>query len=275
MLQSLERQSGLPLAFDPLAGVLTWPAGRIQGNEASERNADEMRDYRAEAEAQPSSEVVYRVWRHIAHIGDEEKLRAARLRYDITIIRAGAFIGERREYFRTAGHYHSEKPGTGLTYPEVYEVLFGRVYWLIQRPERGNPAALEEIYVIEAGPGEKAVIPPGFGHLTVNAFAEPCVVANVSFDGLTNEYELFRQHRGGGYWIVEGPTKDTIAFEPNPGYLRIPGLSKLRPREVPELGLLRAKPLYTLLRDLEKLRFLIQPEEFTPLLALKRCYKLL
>lgn len=277
MLQSLERQSGLPLAFDPSAGVLTWPAERIRGGEASERSADEMREYISEPDARTSAGIIYRVWRNLTHVGDDAALASARLRYDITIINPGVFAGAKREYFRTAGHYHyhPEKRETGLTHPEVYEVLSGRAYFLIQRPEPGNPDALAELYVIEAGPGEKAVIPPGFGHIAVNVFPEPCVLANWIANGFTYDYEPFRRLRGGGNWLFEGPVSSTIAFETNPHYQRVPELEKLRPREVPELGLMRSKPLYTLSSNLEKLRFLSQPEEFTSLLTLKRCYKFL
>lgn len=271
MLISLERQSGLPIAFDPSANAIHWPAGVAVGK-ISPRSAREMREYIREPGARADRETVYTVYREVARSDDALRIRASHLRYDITVIPPGHFAGERREYFRTAGHYHPEKPGTGMAYPEVSEVLAGRAYWLIQRLEAGNPGVIEQTYAIEAGPGEKAVMLPGFGHISVNAFAEPLVMANWISNALADDYEPFRTLRGGGYWLVAGKVPETIEFERNPNYRAVPELRKLRPIEMPELGLIRSRPLYALAHDLGKLAFLNAPEQFTHLLTLDRCY---
>ncbi len=239
-----------------------------------------MRGYIREPEAHANRETIYTVWREVARSDDGGRIRAAHLRYDITVIPPGCFAGNRREFFRTAGHYHPLKPGTAVAYPEVYEVISGRAYWLIQRPARpaggpqaANPAVIEEIYAIEAGPGVKAVMLPGFGHISVNAFAEPLVMANWIGDGFDYEYAPYRRFHGGGYWILEGESPDSIEFELNRNYERVPELKKMAPREVPEFGLLYSQPLHALARDLGKLRFLNSPEEFTDLLTLDHCYR--
>ncbi len=274
MLISLERQSGLPIAFDPAANAIHWPAGVAVGT-TSARSAEEMREYIREPGAHADQETIYTVYREAARSDDEERIRASRLRYDITVIPPGHFAGERREFFRTAGHYHPLKPDTRFTYPEVFEVIAGRAYWLLQRPNRNDPAVIEEIYVIEAGPGEKAVMLPGFGHISVNAFAEPLVMANWISDAFVYDYEPYRTLRGGGYWAVEGPTPETIEFERNPHYTSVPDLVKLRPAEVPELGLLRSQPLYALVQHLEHLQFLNEPEKFRDILTIEHCYRIL
>ena len=87
-----------------------------------------------------------------------------------------------------------------------------------------------------------------------------------------HDYEPYRRFRGGGYWLLEGSPPDTIEFERNPHYESAPGLKKLRPNEVPALGLTRSSPLYALTAGLGQLRFLTEPERFLDFLTIERCY---
>lgn len=272
MLQSIEHQSGLPIAFDPSANAIHWSEG-VQAGEPRVRTLEEMRDYISEPDAQALTNTIYTVHRNVARHEDSGRIAAAGLRYDITVIPPGSFAGRKKEFFRTAGHYHPLAPGGEIAYPEVYEVLIGRAYWLLQRPDAGNPAMLEEVYLVEAGPGEKAVMPPGFGHLSINVRAEPLVLANWIADSFAYDYAPYRRARGGGYWALEGETPDTVEFELNTNYARVAELKKLRPREAPSLGLLRSQPLYGLADNLEKLRFLSDPRPFAGLLAVDKCYR--
>lgn len=276
MLQSIEHQSGLPIAFDPLSGAIHWPEG-IAADKAHVRSFAEMREQIREPEASPPRDAVYTVYRHVARKVDAAAIRNARLRYDITIIPPGCFRGTRNEFVRTAGHYHTLLPGGpssgGMTYPEVYEVISGRADWLIQRPRAENPSTLEAVFLIEAGPGEKALIPPGFGHISINAGTNPLVMANWISEDCTYDYGPFRKFRGGGYWLLEGEMPGTIECERNPGYAAVPELEKLRPKEIPELGLVRSRPLYSLAREPERLRFLNDPEPFLGLLGIDTCYR--
>ena len=273
MLQSLERQSGLPIAFDPGAAAIHRPPA-VVGGEESVRTAEAMQEYVSDPSARPTQETVYTVYRNLARPQDAAAIAHAQVRYDMTVIRPGFFIGERKEFFRTAGHYHSLKAESGIAYPEVYEVISGRAYWLLQRPAAEEPARLEEIYLVEAGPGEKAVMLPGFGHISVNVHSEPLILSNWINDTFGYNYEPYQRFRGGGYWVVER-TPDLIEFEKNPHYREVPELSKLRPREVPEFGLLKSRPAYSLASELAKLRFLNAPEEFLSLLTLENCYRAL
>ena len=290
MLVSLERRAGLPLALDPRTATLRWPDG-ISVGEVSERTLAELAPFLADAAARAERVVIYTVYRNMARREDLDRIRASRLRYDITVIPPGSFAGATREFFRTAGHYHASDPKSAVPYPEVYEVISGRAYWLLQRPARllagparlpagqaggprpGDPATLGEIYAVEAGPGEKAVMLPGFGHLTANAFDEPLVMANWIRDDFAYDYGPYRALRGGGYRIICGSVPDTIEFEENGNYREVPELVKLRPREVPGLGLTRSRPLYALSGELEQLRFLCEPAAFASTLTLEHCYR--
>ncbi len=274
MFESLERQSGLPIALDPAGPALTWAGGLAVGD-VLPRTLHDLEPFLASVESRAATgpnPVVYTVYRDVRRPGDEATLRNAGLRFDLTVIAAGATIG-RREFSRTAGHYHAPPPAGGAPFPEVYEVVAGRAYWLIQRPESDDPAVLEEIYAVEAGPSEKAVMPPGFGHVSVNAFSGPLVLANWVAADVGYDYEPYRRLRGGGYWFLEGTLPGTIEFIPNPAYRQLPALVKLRPREVPALGLVRRQPAYALARELNRLTFLRDPEAARRWLTIDSCYR--
>src|SRR3989344_4520509 len=66
-------------------------------------------------------------------------------------------------------------------YPEIYEVLLGRAYFLIQSESI--------VYLAEAGPGEKFIIPPSFGHNTINVFNEPLLMANFVSEKAEYDYK--------------------------------------------------------------------------------------
>lgn len=291
MLQSIEHQSGLPIAFDPATDTIHWSSA-VRPGQTSVRTFGEMRAYLREPDARPSQDALYTVYRRVARVADTERIKAANLRYDITVIPPGRFVGARSEFFRTAGHYHAVPPDRPVAPPEVFEVISGRAYWLIQRPARptrpaeaparraGGPEAgttaapaLEEVYLVEAGPGEKAIMPPGFGHISINARPEPLVLANWISNACIYDYEPYRRFRGGGYRVIEGTVSDTIEFERNPRYGGMPELAKLRPREVPAFGLIRAQPLYALAGKLGQLAFLNDPESFADLLTVDNCYR--
>lgn len=271
MIQSLSHEIGLPVAFDPHANVLQW-TDAVQVGETSERTHAQMREYEANPSAQASSDPIYRVWRKMARISDVNRIKEALLRYDITVIPPGFFSGTRKEYFKTAGHYHAIKPGTTIGYPEVYEVISGRAYWIIQEPHSEDLSQLTRIYLIEAGPSEKALIPPGFGHVTINPGDKPLIMANWISDSFTYDYESYRLRRGAGYWVFEGAMPEIVELEQNPNYLNLPDLIKLYPKEIPEFGLLRKTPLYALSENLHYLDFLNRPEDHAELLSIERCF---
>lgn len=274
MLRSLESETSLPLSFDPLTGTIRWPAD-IHIEHTNTRTFTEMRPLLADPHAESDREIMYTMYRSVARASDLATIQAAGLRYDITIIPPGSFVGRsRKEFFKTAGHYHPLKPGTNIAYPEVYEVLSGRAYWVIQRPGKRHADHIDEVYLIEAGPGEKALLPPGFGHVAVNAYAEPLILANWVNTTFTYDYATYHEHRGAAYWALEGPGPDIAEFEPNPHYASVPDLQKIFPKELPAFGFIKRTPLYELIRDFDKLRFLSDPEDFAHLLAVEHCYRI-
>lgn len=268
MLQSLERTAGLPIALDPQACRIRF-TGDVAAERETSRSFEEMKEFIADPSASSALPDIYFMYRNVSRRADQPAIAAAHLRYDITVIPPGAFSGGRREFYRTAGHYHALRPDGKTAYPEIYEVLSGRAHWLLQRPAPGQPEIIEECHVIVAGPGEKVVLLPGYGHISVNAGTEPLVLANWINDTFAYDYEPYRRLRGSGWLMFDGGA-DGVIFEKNPRYGSVAELKKFRPKEVPEFCLSRSEPSYTLARQLEKIRFLSAPEEYAEILSPER-----
>ena len=172
------------------------------------------------------------------------------LRYDITII-PPCMLG--CEYVKTAGHYHPCVPGMDITYPEIYEVLSGEAHYLMQKPENDG---IEDAVLIKAQEGDKVIIPPGYGHLTINASNKVLKMANWVARDFESIYEPVKAKGGGAYFMLdEGIVK-------NPSYDNVPELRLLEPTNIKELGLQKNREMYGLVRDITKLGFLTEPQEY-------------
>ncbi len=165
------------------------------------------------------------------------------LRYDITVI-PPRMLG--CEYVKTAGHYHPFVGGSGVTFPELYEVLGGEAHYLMQKPDgRG----IEDVILINAGEGDKVIIPPGYGHLTINASNKVLKMANWVARDFESVYQPIKEKGGGAYFLLEkGMVK-------NPKYEHVPETRLLEPAHLKEIGLQKSKEIYEFVRYLWKLEF--------------------
>jgi len=253
MVLDLQKISGLPIVFDEKNLVLEFQ-GDFPFIKKSERRLDELRPYLKNPEAKNGPDSVYYVWRYAHLKNDDEKIKAHNLRYDLTLIPPGKIDGE---FAKTAGHFHKNKTGTNLPYPEIYEVLSGRAYFLIQSPGK-DTKNIKAVRLIEAGPGEKVLVPPDFsGHTTINVFNEPLIIANWISDDAIYDYESYKNNHGASYYFLDNG--DLIDIVKNPNYDSVPEIKKIRAKKDP-------LPLYSLLNNLDKLRFLNYPEEFNKIL---------
>lgn len=254
----LHRQSGLPLLWDPLTKQIVFKDEAAASVPPPDiRHRKDISDVLYDRQAGGIDELYY-MYRDIALPGDREPIRRERLRYDITAIVPGCLGGE---FIKTAGHYHPEKAGTGLTFPEVYEVLYGRAHYLLQRPHPEAPGRLDSVILIAAKPGDKVLIPPHYGHITINPGDEYLIMSNWVARDFSSVYEPIRESGGGAYFELctdEGPE-----FLANPHYQELPPLQRCPVTPVPQLNLITGFPLYRLFREnREALNFLIAPENY-------------
>ncbi len=195
---------------------------------------------------------LYYMYRDLALTdNDRNAMKEKNLRYDITVIPP---LNLGKEFVKTAGHYHPLVPGTKLSYPEVYEVLDGRAHYLLQKVE-GNRVL--DVVLIDAKKRDKVLIPPDYGHITINPSNETLKMANWISDAFESVYEPIEKMHGGAYFELTNGK-----FVKNTAYKKIPELRKIKPAEVPEFGLLKNKNMYGLVGNLEKLDFLNNPQSY-------------
>ncbi len=153
------------------------------------RTIREMRSVLADP-ACAASDPLYYMYRDLARSeADRRWLSAHRLRYDITVIPPRDLSGE---HVKTKGHYHPVNPaGTG--YPELYEVVEGTAQFLLQS------RTLDDVVLVVAGTGACVVIPPGYGHISINPSPDPTLVmANLVSTAFESEYRGVRDPPRGG-----------------------------------------------------------------------------
>ncbi|HJH31782.1 MAG TPA: glucose-6-phosphate isomerase [Methanosarcinaceae archaeon] len=175
------------------------------------------------------------------------------LRYDITVIPPN-MLG--REYIKTAGHYHPEVPGTGMSYTEVYHIFEGEATYLLQKTDNGK---ITDVVVITAQAGDNVIVPPDYGHITINATDKVLRMANWVNRDFSSVYEPMKELAGGAYYLLES------GFIRNPKYDNVPPIRYLKPTNYPEFGFIKGEDMYGLVDDIEKLAFLTSPQDFTHL----------
>jgi glucose-6-phosphate isomerase len=213
----------------------------------------EMKDviYDKEWLSRASNFELYYMYRELSlSKNDAITMREHGLRYDITVI-PPRMLG--CEFVKTAGHYHPKVPGTDITFPEMYEVLSGEANYMMQRSEGDR---IKDVIMIKAKQGDIVVIPPGYGHLTINASNRILKMANWVATDFLSIYSPMKEKRGGAYYqLQQGMIK-------NPCYDHVPEMRFFRPTNLKELGLTRNKEMYGLVRDIRKLEFLTRPQDY-------------
>ena len=190
---------------------------------------------------------LYFMYRDLAFTAEDRAyLNEQSLRFDITVIPPGTVRGE---YVKTKGHYHPLSP-SGIGYPELYQVLAGEALYLLQRSDLGD------IVAVTAKAGEFVLIPPGYGHVTVNAGKEELVMANLVSAGFASEYTFYERMQGGAYYLMEEG-----GWVRNSRYPVVPPVRVIPAGEVPELGIRHGRGIYEMVSRREGLSYLNSPEE--------------
>ena len=180
---------------------------------------------------------------------DKDRLLMLGLRYDITIIPPG-MLG--CEYIKTAGHYHPNVPEGRVTYPELYEVLEGEALYLLQNLDHSD------VVVVYATAGDKVLVPPGYGHVTINRSNKTLKMSNFVDRNFSSLYEPYREKAGAAYFFTKDGWIKNKGYE-HAGTLRridAPDSSRLK-----KLGLTKEKEMYPLMRETGLLDYLVRPEE--------------
>ena len=274
---NLEKFSGLPISLrDDLS--LEFEKG-LPPVTPSFRDFSTSRNFYKEPSSTYWRKSVYDMYRSVAFPEHAALFREFGIEYDLTIIPPGRIS---KEFARTIGHYHSMKPGTTLGWPEIYEVVYGKCFYILQNRVSPDSEKLSEIYIVELERGENLVIPPGFGHVGVNPTDDLLVLSNWQPTANVSDYEPYEKHNGPAYYAVasehlsaSGKTSsEHCEFVPNLSYDLLPKVIHARPRELTQYDLRTALPLYfTGSKNINNLDFLVNPENYLSELTPDKLYK--
>jgi len=183
---------------------------------------------------------------------DRDKILEHRLRFDLTIIPPN-MIG--KEFIKTFGHYHPIAEDN-LSYTEIYEVLSGKAYYLLQKIENGK---IVDVIVVEANTGDKVIIPPNYGHVTINPSNKELRMTNWVCRDFKSDYEPYERLRGACYYYTED------GWIKNERYGDVPEIRFVKPKIPKLLGLKKSDEMYKLVKDLSRLEFLVKPSKYSEL----------
>ena len=216
------------------------------------RTIEEMRPVLADPSCTCNGPL-YFMYRDLAKSDSDWRwLYAHNLRYDLTIIPPRDLCGE---WVKTKGHYHPENPA-GVGYPEIYEVLEGQAHYLLQSRD------LRDIVMISASAGEVVIIPPGYGHVSINPSPdETLVMANIVSTAFESEYGEYEALHGAAYFeLCSGELRK------NARYPNVPPVRSVRPKSGHENHRILRGPLYGLIGNAQALAFLNEPENYTAIM---------
>lgn len=144
-------------------------------------------------------------------------------RYDITKIPA-RMLG--KEFVKTKGHEHTGR------YGEVYIVLEGQAIYLMQK--RKN-AIIKDVYCVKAKNGDVVIIPPDYGHITINPSKKDLKMANWITKEVKSDYKPIQKMQGACYFY----TKD--GWVKNKNYKKVPKLRFEKPLKSMPAGMAEQK----------------------------------
>ncbi len=272
---SLEKSSGLPIGMKEDFS-LEFGAEMCFSDEIIQ-DFSSLKTFLKDPGAKFEKKTVYTRYHDVGLIKDVPKIKSSGLQCDLTVMPPGKISDE---YAKTPGDYHSPKPSTGIRFPTVYEVIYGQVFWVLQLPSK-DLDRIEQVYIVEGRRGDKMVVPPGFGQVSVNPANEVLVMSQWHARGDLGESEPYEKHNGAAYYVVEshrlsknGETQVEPEFISNLNYKQVPTFTKVRPRDLPQYDLLQSLPMYfTVTRNFSTVNFITSPENFLNELLPEKLFK--
>ncbi len=140
--------------------------------------------------------ILYRMFRNAGVERNPTIFKAHNIRYDVTVIENYDLGGE---FTKTLGHYHplAEK---GLSYPELYEVIYGEVVYLLQRR---NEDGSYDVKLVHAKAGDKVIMPPNYGHISINVGKTILIEANLVNTLFQSDYKPMEDMEGGALYLLK------------------------------------------------------------------------
>ena len=140
----------------------------------------------------------------------------------------------------------------------TYEVISGKAHYILQKPGQKS-GEVEDIAYVEAKEGDKVVIPPGYGHITINPGKKTLIMSNLVESTFKSEYGSFKKLKGAAYY------ETTNGWEKNPNYTKVPEIRLIKVKKLySKLPFFLEPPQYKMfIKNPEKFLFLTKPQEYT------------
>ena len=216
--------AGFPVQLDPGSLTLAFGPG-ISTAPQTVRRLDEVRPLLRDPLAS-GPDHLYTIYMDVRVPGRTEALRALGLGYGAVVYNHGSLGAEA---LRSQGHVHATPAATGVAYSEIYEFWHGRGLVYMQD---SATAFVSDVIVVEAGPGDKVVIPPGWAHATVNLGDSPMAFGAIYALDAQLLYKPLRKLQGTAHYVLADGT-----LEPNPRYRTVPEARRSKPHEIPAHGI--------------------------------------
>lgn len=185
---------------------------------------------------------VYAIAMDVGKKDDLPELKRRMLLFGIVMYSSGQ-LGN--EPVRSQGHVHAASPHCGWSTPELFEIWQGRAIIYGQEKSGDDPG---RCIAIEAGPGERVVMPPNWAHYVVNADPKSKLIFGAWCDRQYGfDYTQMRSHHGLAWFPIFG-ADDEIRWEANPHYLQS-NIEQTQARNYPELRISATTPIYQHLQD--------------------------
>ncbi len=234
--------SGLPIYMDKKTYMLSLEAPLIYDG-YGRRTVKQMEGLLFSPGGSNPEEPCYDVYRGIRFPQDQALLSKDEYRYDITVIMPGQIGGECK---KTSGHYHGYNPLRTNTYPEIYEVIKGKAIYVLQRSRNfeGDPGLLEidDLIIAHVHEGQTIIIPPNYGHCSINAGDGPLVFSNLAYVPCPVAYGPVKHHAGMSVYVLK--ENGEIRVVSNPRYKQAPRPKFATVKDNPHLGIGFGLPVY-------------------------------
>ena len=202
-------------------------------------------------------EQVYAIAMDVARLQDREELNKRMLLFGVVTYAAG-LLGD--EPVRSQGHIHRISEHSGWSPPELYEIWQGKAIIYMQEYVCRDAG---RCFAVIAGPGDKVLVPPGWGHATISASAQTPLTFGAWCDREYGfEYDAVRAHKGlAWYPLVQD---QHIIWQHNPHYS--PGrLQVVTPRQYEEFAITDAPIYQQFIDDPARFQFISRPGSVAPL----------
>lgn len=260
MTYDLEKISGLPLLLNEEGKLNSTNDGFCLPTPALRKVEDLLSVLSCNTDMDPS-QIAYYMYRGIFLKEHDCLFKETGLRYDITILLPGV-LG--KENVKTLGHYHSRPEFSSYSYPEVYEVLHGEALYVLQKK---NGESILDMILVKASPGEKLLVPPDYGHVTINIGNTPLVMSNLMASNATSVHREYLEKKGAAYHVFVD-NNHGLKYDGNNRYGPLPSIREVTPKLNESLGLFAEFSLYqSFVIAPYRFKYLVSPQEQGDLLT--------